>query len=409
MGGFVGTISEWLDSLVGPQGPKGEKGDRGDRGPAGKDGTSLKLEGTVEVADDLYYINEPSENMGILVTKTGHLHVYKNGDWVDAGRFQGPAGPQGPMGPRGLQGDRGDVGPQGKQGERGERGPQGIQGDQGEKGDPFKFEDFTAEQLYSLKGDPGVKGDKGDKGEDGRDGKNAYELYLENAPDGAPLLSIDEWLESLIGPQGPVGKSNYEIAVDNGFAGTEEEWLLSIKGEKGDQGDIGPEGPQGEVGPEGPQGKPGKSAYDVYVDNVPEEEMPMTEPEWLESLKGKPAELTSTVDGTVSVATDISVFKEVSDETVEICEIPINESLEEIKELAIEKGFVSLIILVEVVNPAETFTMKFLYNGEDIGQDFSVLDGQSYYKVEFVAVMIGDSLNIDINVVPTNRIVINYQ
>lgn len=35
------------------------------------------------------------------------------------------------------------------------------------------------------------------------------------------------------------GKSAYEIAVINGFDGSEEEWLLSIKGEKGDKGDVG--------------------------------------------------------------------------------------------------------------------------------------------------------------------------
>ena len=38
---------------------------------------------------------------------------------------------------------------------------------------------------------------------------------------------------------GKNGISAYEVAVKNGFAGTEEEWLLSLKGEKGDKGDIG--------------------------------------------------------------------------------------------------------------------------------------------------------------------------
>lgn len=56
------------------------------------------------------------------------------------------------------------------------------------------------------------------------------------------------------GPQGPPGppgekgedgKSAYEIAVENGFVGTEEEWLVSLKGEKGDPGPPGPQGPPG--------------------------------------------------------------------------------------------------------------------------------------------------------------------
>lgn len=34
------------------------------------------------------------------------------------------------------------------------------------------------------------------------------------------------------------GKSAYEIAVDNGFEGTEAEWLASLKGEKGDSGEA---------------------------------------------------------------------------------------------------------------------------------------------------------------------------
>lgn len=41
------------------------------------------------------------------------------------------------------------------------------------------------------------------------------------------------------GGTGTAGKSAYEIAVDNGFIGTETEWLESLKGEPGDKGDNG--------------------------------------------------------------------------------------------------------------------------------------------------------------------------
>lgn len=51
-----------------------------------------------------------------------------------------------------------------------------------------------------------------------------------------------------------VGYSAYEIAVQNGFEGTEAEWLASLKGAKGD---TGAQGPQGETGPVGPQGEKG--------------------------------------------------------------------------------------------------------------------------------------------------------
>lgn len=44
------------------------------------------------------------------------------------------------------------------------------------------------------------------------------------------------------GVNGINGKSAYQIAVDNGFSGTESEWLASLKGEKGDKGDTGESG-----------------------------------------------------------------------------------------------------------------------------------------------------------------------
>lgn len=47
----------------------------------------------------------------------------------------------------------------------------GPKGDIGEKGDPFRYEDFTAEQLAELKGEKGDKGDKGDQGIQGEKGE----------------------------------------------------------------------------------------------------------------------------------------------------------------------------------------------------------------------------------------------
>lgn len=41
-----------------------------------------------------------------------------------------------------------------------------------------------------------------------------------------------------IGSISESGKSAFDIAVENGFVGTEIEWLLSLKGEKGDKGDA---------------------------------------------------------------------------------------------------------------------------------------------------------------------------
>ena len=83
------------------------------------------------------------------------------------------------------------------------------------------------------------------------EGKSAYDIAVENGFVG----SETEWLESLK----QEGKSAYEIAVENGFEGTESEWLESLQGEVAN---------------------PGKSAYDIAVENG----FVGTEEEWLESL-----------------------------------------------------------------------------------------------------------------------------
>ena len=59
---------------------------------------------------------------------------------------------------------------------KGDTGLQGVKGDTGNTGDAFTFDDFTPEQLASLKGTTGdtgatgSKGDKGDKGDTGAKG-----------------------------------------------------------------------------------------------------------------------------------------------------------------------------------------------------------------------------------------------
>ena len=48
--------------------------------------------------------------------------------------------------------------------------------------------------------------------------------------------AIDDGLIGGGGGSGTAGKSAYEIAVDNGFVGTEDQWLDSLKGERGEKG-----------------------------------------------------------------------------------------------------------------------------------------------------------------------------
>nr|DAX40961.1 MAG TPA: collagen triple helix repeat protein [Bacteriophage sp.] len=100
------------------------------------------------------------------------------GDKGDAGP-QGPQGIQGPIGPVGPQGQQGIQGPVGPKGDRGEQGPNGKLGPQG------------------VKGEIGPRGEQGPKGD--------------------------------VGPQGVRGLSAYQVAVNNGYTGSESEWVESLE------------------------------------------------------------------------------------------------------------------------------------------------------------------------------------
>ena len=196
------------------------------------------------------------------------------------------------------------------------------------------------------KGDPGEKGEQGEPGADGQPGRDGYSVGVSSTEpvDGVISVSDVESVNSIsdcfIAPSGRVyiintaseteygvtptsvmlaggkdgeqgetgadGKSAYQIAVDNGFTGTEEEWLTSLKGEPGIPGEKGDPGANGksayeiavekgftgtedewfaQLGSgEGSAGADGKSAYQIAVDNGFEG----TEAEWIESLKGEP-------------------------------------------------------------------------------------------------------------------------
>ena len=136
--------------------------------------------------------------------------------------------------------------------------------------------------------------------EKGADGKSAFEIAVENGFIGTEA----EWLESLKGKDGKDGvdgkngqdgkdgidgKSAYEIAIANGYFGTESEWLESLKGKNGIDGQPGKDGidgtngQDGKDGIDGTPGTDGKSAYIIAVEHG----FTGTETEWLESLKGK--------------------------------------------------------------------------------------------------------------------------
>lgn len=109
----------------------------------------------------------------------------------------------------------------------------------------------------------------GTDGEKGTDGKSAYQIAVEQGYQG----SESDWLSSLKGDKGDKGntgakgnpgqdgadgKSAYAIAVEHGYEDSEEKWLLSLKGEKGDTGERGEKGDTGDRGLQGVPGEKGE-------------------------------------------------------------------------------------------------------------------------------------------------------
>ena len=156
--------------IVKLQGPKGEPGEQGPPGPPGPPG-------------------EPG----------------RKGIDGEQG-LQGIQGPPGPPGKDGVNGLKGEPGTPGQRGADGERGPQGPPGP---KGEPFKFSDFTQEQLNSL------KGPKGDKGE--------------------PFKYSDFTAEQLLALKGPKGDpgSGGGQATSQPIEIYEVVWGTAIAGERG--------------------------------------------------------------------------------------------------------------------------------------------------------------------------------
>lgn len=108
------------------------------------------------------------------------------------------------------------------------QGVQGPQGEPGPKGEPFRYEDFTPEQLEAL------KGPKGDKGEDGRDGTsatadNTYRTLLEGNV-WCESASVDHVLIAVLGNSGkPFPRTGFkELKVLNTFRGQR---VIGVEGE----------------------------------------------------------------------------------------------------------------------------------------------------------------------------------
>ncbi|KAB1852318.1 hypothetical protein F4W09_15070 [Acinetobacter tandoii] len=235
--GYVGSQTQWLASLKGDKGDKGDvgatgaqgiQGDKGDKGDTGAQG----IQGVKGDKGD--------------VGATGAQGI--QGDKGD----KGDVGATGAQGIQGVKGDKGDVGAtgaqgiQGVKGDKGDTGAQGIQGDKGDKGD------------VGATGAQGIQGDKGDKGDVGATGAQG--------------------IQGVKGDKGDTGAQGIQgVKGDKGDTGAQ-----GIQGDKGDKGDVGATGAQGIQGVKGDTGAQGKSAYEVAVDNG----YNGTEKDWLTSQSG---------------------------------------------------------------------------------------------------------------------------
>lgn len=176
------------------------------------------------------------------------LHIHEDKETINVKdntqiiKLQGPKGEPGEQGPPGPPGPPGEPGRNGIDGLNGEQGLQGIQGPPGPPGAPgkdgksFTYDMFTAEQLASLKGPkgdvglPGPKGEPGTPGERGADGEKGLQ-----GPKGEPFKFSDFTQEQLNALKGPKGDKGEPFKYSDFTA----EQLLALKGPKGDPGSGG--------------------------------------------------------------------------------------------------------------------------------------------------------------------------
>lgn len=93
-----------------------------------------------------------------------------------------------------------------------------------------------------------------------------------NSKDGKPISEENPFPVTVVSGGGGTGASAYDIAVDNGFVGTESEWLASLKGDPGSPGDQGDPFVYADftteqlVDLEGPKGDPGDDGFGTQAE-----------------------------------------------------------------------------------------------------------------------------------------------
>ncbi|NJJ36689.1 hypothetical protein GSQ51_17775 [Clostridioides difficile] len=201
----------------------------------GKDGLGLEIKGSVDTVDQLPIDPTISDTYFV-----GYdLYIYDGAEWKIIKDLR-------------VKGDKGDTGLTGKSiefiwdntqlGIRQEGSTEyvyvNLKGDTGEQGlSPYDlaklngFEGTELEWLNSLKGLDGFTPTIGGNGN----------WFINNVDTGQSSIGL-KGDQGDKGDIGITGKSAYDVAIENGFEGTKDEWLLSLKGEEGDTPLIGENG-----------------------------------------------------------------------------------------------------------------------------------------------------------------------
>ena len=283
--GYDGTLEDWLQSLQGKSAYEIAV-------EHGYTGTEEEWIGRLNnlVADGGTYVKTASFNSAgqLILTLSDGTTLNIGGGLA----LKGADGANGKDGTNGSNGANGKDGRDGKDGKDGTNGKDGVSvagvsvNNEGEL--IISFSDGKATNVGKVVGTSGLNG---------KDGLSAYEIAVIT---GATTAATEaEWLESLKGTagadgqtpyvgtngnwwigttdtgvtaggrngtDGATGKSAYEIAKENGCTLSEAEWLASLKGADGQNGSNG------------------KSAYEIAKEAGLT--TAATEAEWLERLKG---------------------------------------------------------------------------------------------------------------------------
>lgn len=121
----------------------------------------VRIEGPIKVDAEVKAIMVGDNGKSAYEIAVAHGYKGTESEWLES-----------LSGPQGEPFKYSDFTPEQLNALKGPKGDTGENGEQGSKGEPFKYTDFTEEQLAALKGERGEKGETGERGRKGPQGDN---------------------------------------------------------------------------------------------------------------------------------------------------------------------------------------------------------------------------------------------